>query len=204
MNQKSRAVWEVSLFTAGVASLLWIPYTWWAIPVAGVLLVATALAFLSRSETISSLGLGPRLFVRSLDVWKVWYLSSLAGLVIIGGNRLLAPGAVKRGILYFVWCVVQQLLYQNMVAKPLWDAFPKPVRACGISALMFALVHLPNPVLVPATFVWGAISCWLFRQHRSVIGLALLQTLLSFILSWIAPEAWSHAFRVGIAYFPGR
>lgn len=201
MQRNHRSILEVLLFTGGVVAYLWLR-TWpWAIVIPVVLLVATALAFRARSEGVDSLGLNLRLFVRSLTEWRVWYLASLVGLVIIGGERLLLPGLLYRGFRYFLWCVVQQVLYQNMVAKPMLGACKTPARACGAAAALFAAVHAPNPVLIPATFVWGGLSCRMFVRLRSAVGLALLQTLLSSLLYWITPLAWHRGFRVGIGYF---
>ena len=106
-----------------------------------------------------------------------------------------------RGLRYFVWCVVQQLLLQNMIYRRLRAGFGAVLGTWILTGALFAAAHLPNPVLVPATLLWGAISARLFERWPSVIAIALLQTLLSGLLYWIAPLRLSHEFRVGPGYY---
>jgi hypothetical protein len=57
---------------------------------------------------------------------------------------------------------------------------------------------------VPATFLWGVASSWLFERLPSIPALALLQWMLSSILYEFSPYDWHHGFRVGPGYFWGR
>lgn len=70
------------------------------------------------------------------------------------------------------------------------------------SGALFGAVHLPNPVLAPAAFVWGVVSCWLFERRPSVPAIGVLQFLLSSILllKLITPVDWRRNFRVGAGY----
>ena len=106
-----------------------------------------------------------------------------------------------RGAVYFAWCVVQQLLLQNMIYRRVRSALGATPGAALLSGVLFAAAHLPNPVLVPATLVWGTIAARLFEWRPSIIAIALLQTLLSSLLFWLTPVAWHHQFRVGPGYW---
>jgi len=101
---------------------------------------------------------------------------------------------------YFVWCVVQQAVYQSMVFRPLQQATGRRTAAAIISGALFSLVHLPNPVLVPATFVWGTCACLLFDGCPSVIALAGVQFLLSAAGVALIPVSLHHGFRIGPGY----
>ena len=89
------------------------------------------------------------------------------------------------------------MLLQNMIYRRLRAGFGATWGTWVVAGALFALAHLPNPVLVPATLVWGAVSARLFERWSSVIAIALLQTLLSGLLYWMAPLRLSHEFRVG-------
>ncbi len=190
---------QAVLFTAGVALYLWVRDRPWSAGLAGVLLLGVIAVFRARRETPASLGLEPGAFAEACRRWRWGLIAAAAALLAAAGWRLLNAGMWWDGFLYFWWAAVQQLLYQNLVAKPLCRS-GRPGRACLAAGALFALVHLPNPVLVPATFVWGAAACRLFQRVPSVFGLALLQALLSSALYWLAPAAWHHGFRVGISY----
>ncbi len=192
---------QAVVFTAGVAVYLWVRDRAWSPVLAGILLLAVIAVFRVRRETPASLGLAPRTFAEACRRWRWGLIGAAAALVWAAGARSLSVASWWSGFLYFWWAAVQQLLYQNVVAKPLCRAAASDRSACLAAGVLFALVHLPNPVLAPATLLWGAISCRLFRRVPSVFGLALLQTLLSSALYWLAPAAWHHGFRVGAGYF---
>ena len=49
------------------------------------------------------------------------------------------------------------------------------------AALLFALLHAPNPVLVPCAAVAGAFWCWHFVKHRNLPALMLSHFLLGLV-----------------------
>lgn len=201
MARQPKPLAEALLFTFGVVAYSWLRQWPFAIVIPALLAAATVRAFRARGETLETFGLRPRRLARSLAVWRYWYLAGVAGVVAVLGERLLEPHLLKRGAVYFAWCVLQQLLYQNMVHKPVRRHYPHSGRAYWISGVLFASAHLPNPVLVPTTFAWGAISCRMFERLPSVLGLALIQILFSSVLYWATPFDWHRGFRVGIGYF---
>jgi len=201
MNARGKQAAPAVGFTAGVALYLWVRDRPWSAALAGILVLAVIAVLRSRRETPASLGLAPGAFLEACRRWRWGLAGAAAALAMAAGPRLLDAGLWWDGFVYFWWAAVQQLLYQSMVAGPLRTAANPPGRACLAAGALFALVHLPNPVLVPATFVWGAVACRLFQRVASVFGLALLQTLLSSALYWLVPAAWHHGFRVGVSYF---
>ena len=66
---------------------------------------------------------------------------------------------------------------------------------------MFAAAHIPNPILVPATFLWGTVSTRLFEARPSVPVLGVTQALLSAMLYVLTPVALNGQFRVGPGYW---
>lgn len=104
-------------------------------------------------------------------------------------------------MLYCAWCVLQQLLYQNMVCKRLRESTGPSWKSRILAGSLFGAVHLPNPVLTPATMVWGTLSGYLFEESPSVGALGLMQFLLSTSLFWVTPIRWNHDFRVGPGYW---
>lgn len=190
---------EAVAFSAGVLIYIWVLQSIWPWSVL-VLLLGTLISFRQHAETLNSLGLGLRAFLSAMRHWRVWWLVSAAGIVWLGWNRSLAPEQLRGGAYYALWCVCQQLIYQNMVYKRLAEAMGHSGKTRAVATALFSVVHLPNPVLVPATLVWGLCSSYLFEQRRSVPALGLLQFLFSGILFWLAPIHWHHGFRVGPGY----
>lgn len=199
---RASGVAEAAAFFVAVLAYLWllvIPLPWTGV----LLLAAVALSWRRRSLTVQELGLSRRAMFSCWRSWApLWILS--AGLVLaLGSGRLFHLRTLTDGAAYFGWSALQQVVYQSMTYLPLRDTLASRRRAAALAGLAFAAVHAPNPILLPATFVWGTFSSLLFERCRSVWGLALLQTALSSVLLWVAPPELSRSFRIGPYYFLG-
>ena len=70
------------------------------------------------------------------------------------------------------------------------------IAATGI----FALAHLPNPILTPITLVWGAIACVLFLRYRNIYTLGLAHGIMGLCVAVTVPSSLHHHMRVGLGY----
>jgi Type II CAAX prenyl endopeptidase Rce1-like len=187
-------------FTAVVLIDIWflrIRSAWWDT-------LPTIFAFVScvaHRETLGSLGLRMRELTADLRAWR-FPLVAVAAAVIWGCFQADRPWyLLYRGVLYFLWCILQQFLLQNMIYRRIRDAIGASWSAWLLTGVMFAATHVPNPVLVPATLVWGVYTAFLFEQRPSVVAIALVQTLFSTLLLWLTPLGPSNQFRVGPGYW---
>lgn len=187
-------------FTAVVLTDIWYlrPHSaWWdALPAAFAIV-----SCLAHRETFGSLGLSARELLAALRAWRFPLLA--AACAAIGGCFLAGRPwyLLYRGSLYFLWCILQQFLLQNMIYRRLRDAAGASWSAWVLAGVLFAATHVPNPVLATATLVWGAVSSRMFEHRPALVPIALLQTLLSALLLWLTPTDWSHQFRVGPGYW---
>jgi hypothetical protein len=191
---------EALAFTAAVAAFIWLLPSiggYWAV----VLLLAVVLSFRWHAETYASAGLARPEFFRALRNWKVWWAFPAAAIVGLGWGKLPGWEGGYHAMLYCAWCVLQQFLFQNMVCKRLREASGPSWKNRILAGSLFGAVHLPNPVLTPATVVWGTLSGYLFEELPSVVALGLMQFLLSTSLLWLTPLRWNHDFRVGPGYW---
>jgi hypothetical protein len=201
-----RRVNEIAEAIAFFLALL--AYLWWlAIPLpwSGVLvLLAVAASWRRRSLTPNSLGLGWDEFRASGRRWSVVWIFSVCLFLIVGNRRLFGFAALTHGAVYFAWAAAQQVVYQSMTCLPLRNNVKSRWLAAGLAGVAFSIMHVPNPILVPATYVWGVASSLLFERCRSVWGLALLQMMLASTLFWITPPELNRDFRIGPYYYQAR
>jgi membrane protease YdiL (CAAX protease family) len=167
-----------------------------AIPIA-----LTLLLWFRQSQTLESLGLRFSSFTLSFRQWSILWMVMAVIFLLFGWRILFHWKILERGVIYFIWCALQQLLYQSIVCTVMRKTVTPRWAAALVSALIFAVLHLPNPVLVPGTFAWGVLSFYLFENSPSVYGLALLQVMLSSLLMWSTPPRLHHLFRVGPAFY---
>lgn len=188
-------------FSAATLFTIWCVRGPWLAAASVALLIAAFVMFWINGETTSSLGLAMEELVAAVVAWK-WSLVILAlALLVVAGKGLLSGHLWLRAGIYLAWCCLQQLLYQNVVYKGMRAKYGLRAVTWSASGVLFSLVHLPNPVLVPATLIWGVVSCRLFERRQSIFALGLLQMLLSNLLTWLVPAQYHHGLRVGPHYF---
>ncbi|HEX7159023.1 MAG TPA: CPBP family glutamic-type intramembrane protease [Edaphobacter sp.] len=181
------------------ASRPWQRYLYW-VAVAWILLV-TVLSFDGWRE----MGLRVDGFGRSL--WVVGVAAVVAAIVVAVGSTegTLHPphGGAGRFVAtfwgYCIWAFFQQFLLQAFVLLRLMRLLPVR-QAVVAAAALFALAHLPNPILTPLTVVWGLAACVLFLRYRNLYTLAVAHAILGVTLSITVPAARIHNMRVGWGY----
>lgn len=101
---------------------------------------------------------------------------------------------------YVLWTVIQQYLQQDFFFVRIEQFTTRGALASLITAMLFALAHLPNPVLTPITLVGGFILSELFRRYRSFVPLGIAQGLVGLALAVSVPDQAMHHMRVGLGY----
>lgn len=178
-------------------TLFWISLAW----IAGILL--------ARREDWKNLGLGLRGSIRSL--WLLAAVLGLSGVAIavagslhtLHGFHLSLEGQRvfwSRAWGYLLWALLQQLVLQDVVLLRLLRLMPSKRRAVVIAAALFASAHLPNPLLVALTVVWGAVACVLFLRYRGLFTLGVAHGLLGLCVALTVPNAVDRHMRVGLGY----
>jgi membrane protease YdiL (CAAX protease family) len=101
---------------------------------------------------------------------------------------------------YTIWSLMQQLLLQGYFLARLLRIIPKANLAAALSAVVFALAHLPNPVLTPLTLVWGLTACLVFIRSRNVYPLAIAHAIFGICVAITVPANMLHNMHVGLGY----
>ena len=100
---------------------------------------------------------------------------------------------------YLFWTFQQQFMLQSFFFLRL-ERLLGSRKAVWAAAGLFAVAHVPNPVLVPATLAAGLAFCELFRRCRNIYTLAIAQAILGMCLAAAVPDALHHHMHVGIGY----
>jgi hypothetical protein len=126
----------------------------------------------------------------------------LSGILLGALHRPVQHLLVPRHFLgYMAFCLLQQVGLNSYLTNRLLGATGSPARASLLAGTIFAVIHWPNPVLIPLTFIGGAAMAWLFARDRNIIPLAIGQGILGTLVWWAFPVAWHHAMRVGPGFY---
>ena len=100
---------------------------------------------------------------------------------------------------YAVWALVQEFILQAIFFLRLETVLGSR-RAVIAAAALFALVHIPSPVLTILAFVGGILFCECFRRWRNLYTIGIIHAALGLTIAAHMPDRWLHHMRVGIGY----
>jgi len=176
--------------------LSWIVFPLWLV-----------ISFVAHHETPKTLGwradnLGPATRQAAV-VFGIGIVAICAIGLCLGATHRLPPHVLDahRFFGYFAFCLLQQIALNSYLMDRFLYAVESPWMAALLASVVFALLHWPNPVLVPLTLIGGFAMCCLFARHRNILPLTLGQAILGALVWWAFPIAWHHSMRVGPGYY---
>ena len=147
-----------------------------------------------RGLSGASLALPIAVVVSSAILIVAWRMETLK---ILYGDRPVSWHA----IFYAIWALEQQFILNSFFYKRFENLFGDNAKALLITAGLFSLVHIPNPILMPATFIGGLFFVSMFRRFRNIYPLALAHAMLGLTLAISIPDHWLRHMRVGLGFF---
>jgi hypothetical protein len=203
-RSKRRDLIEIAVAFGLILAVIWTPLPWqhmlWWTAFAAVVAII-CLSF----EGAGAMGLRAADFLRSL--WVVGLALGLSGaamLLAAGMHTLSVPVSplqfVKSFGGYVIFAGVQQFLLQYFLLSRLQRLIPDQKLVVIVVAALFAVTHLPNPLLTLATVVWGVAACLLYLRYRSLLSLAIAHAIFGIAISITVPGPLDHNMRVGLGY----
>jgi membrane protease YdiL (CAAX protease family) len=205
------ALWEIASVVSSllIAELMVLPFAGNSRIVAAVpLALAFALMLLShrtRRESLRDVGWRLDNFRQAT---RLLALPMLAGAALIVGFGLLRkslrfdPRQMMEWALWLpLWGLMQQYVLQGFVNRRAQEVFGRTWKSLLLVALVFALLHMPNPWLSVATFAGGLVWAHVYQRAPNLLALALSQALMSMLLACSFPPSLINSLRVGIKYF---
>jgi hypothetical protein len=204
---RRRIAWEIGELAIGyclILAVIWTPRPlqhWLYYIALGWFIVSILLSF----EGWKAMGCCVAGFWRSSWVVGVaLILTAIATFFASSLHTLHHPGGptewVRTFAGYTLWALMQQLLLQGYFLARLLRIIPKARMAALVTASVFALAHLPNPILTPLTMIWGLTACLVFLRSRNVYPLAIAHAIFGICVAITIPANVLHNMRVGLGY----
>jgi len=206
-SPKRRIAWDVGELLIGyclILAVIWTPRPlqhWLYVIALGWFIVSIFLSF----EGWKAMGCCVAGFWRSS--WVVGIAVVMAAVATFFASSLHTlhhPGGPLQWVRtfggYAIFALTQQLLLQGYFLARLLRILPNPNLAAILSAAVFALAHLPNPILTPLTLIWGLTACLVFIRSRNVYPLAIAHAIFGICVAITIPASVLHNMRVGLGY----
>jgi hypothetical protein len=109
------------------------------------------------------------------------------------------PVPWNRAWQYAIWAMLQEFILQSFFYVRLKSLLGGQ-RAVWAAALLFAITHIPSPLLTLLSFGGGLVFCELFRRYRNIFPLGLVHATLGLAIAARLPDSMLHHMRVGLGY----
>lgn len=195
-------LWPVCLIFGLIIVAVWMP-PGPSLALTAILMMAGVLIFSLRSGyTAKELGL-TRPFANAGLIVVAGI--SLAGLIVVSGHywTRVAGAAVPvpphRAWQYVIWALIQEFILQSFFFVR-FEAVFGGKKSVWIASGLFAVAHIPNPLLTPLSFLGALLFCEMFRRYRNLFPLGVIHALLGLTIAASLPDSLLHHMRVGIGY----
>jgi membrane protease YdiL (CAAX protease family) len=134
----------------------------------------------------------PVVFVGCVATWSAAIVLRDLGFSAPGTAPAMTPVFVSFGI-------AQQYVMLGFIFKRVQRVAGVRL-APALTALIFALLHLPNGFLTAVTLVWGVVACLVYRRSPNIWANGLVHGLMSALLYYQLPHSVTHGLHVGMEY----
>src|SRR5215208_234085 len=131
--------------------------------------------------------LPPMLAVSALLVGLGWYAGTLDFGRWDGGQTLLGVP-----LLSLAWGPLQQYALQGFINRRAQVALGRGVPSVLLVALLFALLHLPNPWLTFATFAGGLLWAYVYQRAPNILAVGVSHALMTWVMISCVPPGTLH------------
>jgi membrane protease YdiL (CAAX protease family) len=203
-QRRRRDILEIAGIYSLILLVIWTPRPWqWALWAIAALCITGVIAL--SFDGWKTMGICTQNLRQSL--WAIPLAAAIALLsVAVAGHlhTLRLPNSpylfVRHYAWYAVWAGLQQLILQCFFLARSVRLIPNATAAAALSAALFAVAHLPNPVLTLITLVCGLASCLFFLHYKNLWPLAVAHAILGIAIAITIPGHLDHNMRVGISY----
>ena len=157
-----------------------------------------------RGESLHDLGFRANNFLASCRLLLLPTAVAVLAIVATGwftSHAIFAGHFRARYLSLPLWALFQQYILNGFINRRAQLAFGKGLKSIAVVAVIFGLLHLPNPFLTVATLLGGLIWAAVYQRQPNLLALALSHTVSSLALALSISPDLLNSLRVGFKYF---
>jgi membrane protease YdiL (CAAX protease family) len=211
IGQRTMAVWEITSLLISCLIAEWVVLSLFGgnrVLVAVPVLPALVLMFVSHrthDEGLRQLGFRLDNFLAAM---RLLVLPTVVVLGVIVAVAWVLPGSHfvmrllrPRFLSIPLWALLQQYGLQGYINRRAQIVFGPGAKSILLTALLFSLVHLPNPMLSALTLIGGVVWAAVYQREPNLFALAISHTFASITVALALPPEVMNSLRVGFKYF---
>lgn len=194
------AEWVITAVVGASSVLIIVPiifafgFMFWSHRLRGESLREIGFRFDNFGKAVRLLAL-PMVFATAILIGSGYYNRSIDFFRWRGGGAIL--GVPLLGI---AWGLLQQYALQGFINRRAQIVWGPGVVSILVVAVLFAAFHLPNPVLMAATFAGGLVWATIYQRAPNLFALAISHGLMTWILISTIPSSLLYGLRVGYKF----